>query len=77
MVNDKTNRKGKNMTINEILTEAINNPENFNENGFLNWSFVDTDLWMHPESVNFTDEELIEGLANFSNRTLSLEKEIK
>ena len=77
MVNDKTNRKGKNMTINEILTEAINNPENFNENGFLNWSFVDTDLWMHPESVNFTDEELIEGLANFSDRTLSLEKEIK
>ncbi|MAH43967.1 hypothetical protein CL614_09690 [archaeon] len=65
------------MTINEILTKAINNPENFNENGFLNWSFVDTDLWMHPESVNFTDEELIEGLANFSNRTLSLEKEIK
>ena len=61
------------MTINEILTEAINNPENFNENGFLNWSFVDTDLWMHPEAVNFTDEELTEGLANFSNRVLSEE----
>ena len=61
------------MTINEIITEAINNPENFNENGFLNWSFVDADLWLHPESVNFTDEELTEGLANFSNRALSEE----
>ena len=59
------------MTINEIITEAINNPENFNENGFLNWSFVDSDLWLHPEAVNFTDEELTEGLANFSNRALS------
>ena len=59
------------MTINEIITEAINNPENFNEDGFLNWNFVDFDLWMHPEAVNFTDEELTEGLANFSNRALS------
>ena len=32
------------MTINEIITEAINNPENFNENGFLHWNFVDYDL---------------------------------
>ena len=61
------------MTINEIITEAINNPENFNENGFLNWSFVDSDLWLHPEAVNFTDEELTDGLANFSNRALSEE----
>ena len=59
------------MTINEIITEAINNPENINEDGFLNWNFVDFDLWMHPKAVNFTDEELTEGLANFSNRALS------
>ena len=61
------------MTINEIITEAINNPENINGDGFLNWNFVDYDLWMHPEAVNFTDEELTEGLANFSNRALSEE----
>ena len=54
------------MTINEIITEAINNPENFNENGFLNWNFVDYDLWIHPESEKFTDEELKDGLNNFS-----------
>ena len=51
------------MTINEIITEAINNPENFNENGFLNWSFVDSDLWLHPEAVNFTDDELTEAVS--------------
>jgi len=61
------------MTINEIITEAINNPENINGDGFLNWNFVDYDLWIHPESEKFTDEELTEGLANFSNRALSEE----
>ena len=59
------------MTINEIITEAINNPENINEDGFINWNFVDYDLWMHLEAVNFTDEELTEGLAKFSKRALS------
>ena len=59
------------MTINQIINEATQNPENINEDGFLNWNFVDFDLWMHPEAVNFTDEELTEGLANFSKRALS------
>ena len=54
------------MTINEIITEAINNPENINEDGFLNWNFVDFDLWIHPESEKFTEIESKDGLNNFS-----------
>ena len=54
------------MTINQIILEAINDPGNLNKNGSINWNFVDYDLWMHPKAVNFTDEELTEGLTNFS-----------
>ena len=61
------------MTINGIINEATQNPENINEDGSVNWNFVDSDLWLHPDAVNFTDDELTEGLANFSNRALSEE----
>ena len=53
------------MTINGIINEATQNPENINEDGSVNWNFVDSDLWLHPESEKFTDEELREGLDNF------------
>ena len=66
MRNEKTTKKEKNMTIGQIINEATQNPENFNENGFLNWSFVDSDLWLHPESEKFTEIELKDGLNNFS-----------
>ena len=65
MVNDKTNRKGKNMTISGIINEATQNPENINEDGSVNWNFVDSDLWLHPEAKNFTDKELMDGLDKF------------
>ena len=65
MVNDKTNRKGKKMTISGIINEASQNPENINEDGSVNWNFVDSDLWLHPESKNFTDKELMDGLDKF------------
>jgi len=65
MVNEKTKEKEK-MTINGIINEATQNPENINEDGSVNWNFVDSDLWLHPESKNFTDKELMDGLDNFS-----------
>ena len=49
---------------------AVVRPENL-DCGIVSWNFVDADLWLHPEAVNFTEDELTEGLANFSNRTLS------
>ena len=62
--NDK--RKGKQMTINGIINEATQNSENINEDGSINWNFVDYDLWMHPEYEKFTEIELKDGLNNFS-----------
>ena len=53
------------MTINQIINEATQNPENINEDGSVNWNFVDSDLWLHPESKNFTDKELKDGLDKF------------
>ena len=53
------------MTINEILQEAIEKPENwFTEGPFrggVNWNYIDADLWTHPDAGDFTDQELFDG----------------
>ena len=41
-------------TLNEILEVAITNPENINEDGSINWSFVDADLWLHEDANNYS-----------------------
>jgi len=52
------------MTIKEIIIEALHDPQNWND-GEIDWNYVDSDLWLHPESKKFSDEEKIEGLDNF------------
>tara|TARA_X000001382_G_scaffold105686_1_gene80939 strand:- start:3916 stop:4149 length:234 start_codon:yes stop_codon:yes gene_type:complete len=53
------------MTINQILQEAIEKPENwFTEGPFrggVNWNYMDADLWCHPDAGGFTDQELFDG----------------
>ena len=56
------------MTLKEIITEAIENPENINEDGSTNWNFVDSDLWLHPEADNFTEQEKFEAIHIFTDR---------
>ena len=52
------------MTIKEIIIEALHDPQNW-VNGELDWNFVDTDLWLHPESEKYSDAEKHDGLENF------------
>ena len=52
------------MTINEIITEALNDPQNWVD-GEVAWNFVDSDLWLHPMSSEYSDKELSDGLDNF------------
>ena len=52
------------MTIKEIITEALHDPQNWND-GEIDWNYVDSDLWLHPESKKFSDHEKIEGLDMF------------
>ena len=52
------------MTLKEIIIEALHDPQNWND-GKIDWNYVDSDLWLHPESKKFSDEEKIEGLDNF------------
>ena len=59
------------MTIKEIIIEALHDPENWSD-GCLNWSFVDSDLWLHPESKKFSEEEKISGLDNFPDALIPM-----
>jgi len=52
------------MTIKEIITEALHDPQNWND-GEIDWNYVDSDLWLHPESKKFSDDEKIEGLDTY------------
>ena len=53
------------MTIKEIIIEALHDPQNRNEDGSVNWTWVDSDRWLHPESKKFSDKEKIDGLDFF------------
>ena len=52
------------MTLKEIIIEALHDPQNW-EDGSVKWNWVDSDLWLHPESKKFSDNEKIEALDNF------------
>ena len=39
-------RDMKNMTMQEAFDKAINNAENFNADGTVNWNFIDADVYM-------------------------------
>jgi len=54
------------LTINEIIIEALHDLENWVD-GMVNWNYVDSDLWLHPHSSEYTDMELCDGLNNFPN----------
>ena len=53
------------MTLKEIIIEALHDPQNRNEDGSVKWNWVDSDLWLHPESKKFSDKEKIDGLDFF------------
>ena len=53
------------MTLKEIIIEALHDPQNRNEDGSVKWNWVDSDLWLHPESKKFSDDEKIESLDFF------------
>ena len=44
------------MTLKEIIIEALHDPQNW-EDGKVKWNWVDSDLWLHPESKKYSDQE--------------------
>jgi hypothetical protein len=52
------------MTPHEIVVEALHDPQNW-ENGEVKWNWIDSDLWLHPDSANYEDQELFDALNNF------------
>ena len=68
MKNIKTKSEGKNMkTLNEIIEVAITNLENINEDGSINWSFVDADLWLHEDANNYSDYAKLLALESYGD----------
>ena len=54
------------MNLKQITKEAIENPGYwFHEGPFkggVNWNAVDSDIWCHPDSVNYTQQEKYDAL---------------
>ena len=66
------------MTLNEILTRAVADPQNSTRDGNVNWSFVDADLHLHEDSTGHTEQELLDALNKFAdeyNESQSIELE--
>ena len=53
------------MTIKEIIIEALHDPQNRRDDASVKWNWVDSDLWLHPESKKVSDKEKIDGLDFF------------
>ena len=53
------------MTLKEIIIEALHDPQNWTDEGEVKWNWVDSDLWLHPESKKYSDEEKISALDFF------------
>ena len=69
MRNENTNQtKGVTMkTLNEIIEVAITNPENINEDGSINWSFVDADLWLHEDANSYSADAKLLALESYAD----------
>ena len=60
-------REMKNMTMQEAFDKAIVNPENFNDDGSVNWNFIDADVYMDTNTYGMTQEEYIEQFDKLAN----------
>tara|TARA_Y100000356_G_scaffold17526_1_gene12423 strand:+ start:524 stop:766 length:243 start_codon:yes stop_codon:yes gene_type:complete len=58
------------MTLNEIIIEALHDPDNWTGDGSVDWNFIDSDLWLHPESKKFSDKEKGDALDNFPDELI-------
>ena len=68
MRNENKKTKGETMkTLNEIIEVAITNLENINEDGSINWSFVDADLWLHEDANNYSDDAKLLALESYGD----------
>ena len=52
------------MTLKEIIIEALHDPQNW-EDGKVKWNWVDSDLWLHPESKKYSYQEKHDALDMF------------
>ena len=60
-------REMKNMTMQEALDKAINNAKNFNEDGTVNWNFIDADVYMDAQHYGMTQEQYLAEFDKLAN----------
>ena len=53
------------LSVKEIILEALHDPQNRESDGSVKWNWVDSDLWLHPDSSEYEDQELFDGLNDF------------
>ena len=58
------NKKGENMTTDQLIQEALKRPENYNADGSVNGCFIDADINMDNDGT-YTSKELFEALENY------------
>ena len=56
------------ITIKDLIVKAIKNPENINEDGSVNWNFVDADIHLDnaEKKLGFTSQQLFNELESFN-----------
>ena len=55
------------MTMQEAFDKAINNAENFNEDGSVNWNFIGADVYMDANTYGMTQEQYLAEFDKLAN----------
>jgi hypothetical protein len=56
------------ITIKDLIIKAVQNPENVNDDGTVNWNFVDADIHLDnaEQHLGFTSEQLFSTLESYN-----------
>ena len=61
-------REMKTMTMKQAFDLAVENPDNYNTDGSINWNFIDADVYMDANTYGMTQEEYIKQFDELANK---------
>ena len=51
--------------LKHIIIKALQDSDNYNNDGTINWNFVESDLWNHKDAHLYSKEEKVNAIENF------------
>jgi len=60
-------REMKTMTMKQAFDLAVENPDNYNTDGSINWNFIDADVYMDANTYGMTQDDYLAQFDKLAN----------